>query len=181
VARKNGNAHPPLQAGGWALGGPLMVRGEASKRLWEDSQRGGGEVCQGSRRQRRNIGVRALEPHVGRSLGAVQDAARDTMKRRSFETYLDIARLHLLSALRDTKLNDLTREQVQRMYARKRDEGLRSQGYAVYTACSPSPSTTRCVGGFSNTTCARRSAGSSFWRRLVSGCEVRAGKPPSST
>ena len=46
------------------------------------------------------------------------------MKRRSFETYLDIARLHLLPAFRSTKLKDLRREQVQRMYARKRDEGL---------------------------------------------------------
>ncbi len=53
-----------------------------------------------------------------------EDAVRDTTKRRSFETYLDIARLHLLPTLRNTKLKNLTREQVQRMYARKRDEGL---------------------------------------------------------
>lgn len=61
---------------------------------------------------------------VGEFLVQYEDAVRDTMKRRSFETYLDIARLHLLPALRNTKLEDLTREQVQRMYARKRDEGL---------------------------------------------------------
>lgn len=61
---------------------------------------------------------------VGEFLVQYEDAVRDTMKRRSFETYLDIARLHLLPALRNTKLKDLTREQVQRMYARKRDEGL---------------------------------------------------------
>ena len=61
---------------------------------------------------------------VGEFLVQYEDAVRDTMKRRSFETYLDIARLHLLPALRGTKLKELTREQVQRMYARKRDEGL---------------------------------------------------------
>lgn len=61
---------------------------------------------------------------VGEFLVQYEDAVRDTMKRRSFETYLDIARLHLLPAFRDIKLKDLTREQVQRMYARKRDEGL---------------------------------------------------------
>jgi integrase len=61
---------------------------------------------------------------VGEFLVQYEDAVRDTMKRRSFETYLDIARLHLLPTFRDTKLKDLTREQVQRLYARKRDEGL---------------------------------------------------------
>lgn len=52
------------------------------------------------------------------------DAARGTMKRRSFETYLDVARLHLLPALGNTKLKDLSREQVQKLYSRKRDDGL---------------------------------------------------------
>ena len=47
---------------------------------------------------------------VGGFLVQYEDAVRDTMKRRSFETYLDIARLHLLPALRNTKLKDLTRE-----------------------------------------------------------------------
>ena len=61
---------------------------------------------------------------VGEFLVQYEDAVRDTMKRRSFETYLDIARLYLLPTFRDTKLKDLTREQVQRLYARKRDEGL---------------------------------------------------------
>lgn len=61
---------------------------------------------------------------VGEFLVQYEDAVRDTMKRRSFETYLDIVRLHVLPALRNTKLKDLTRKQVQRMYARKRDEGL---------------------------------------------------------
>lgn len=57
-------------------------------------------------------------------LGQYGDAARDTMKRRSFETYLDIARLHLLPALGNTKLKDLRREQVQKLYSRKRNEGF---------------------------------------------------------
>jgi integrase len=46
------------------------------------------------------------------------------MKRRSFETYRDIARAHLLPAFSKSKLIDLTREHVQKMYARKRNAGL---------------------------------------------------------
>ena len=41
-----------------------------------------------------------------------EGVARDTMKRRSFETYLDIVRLHLLPTLRNTNLKDLSRGQV---------------------------------------------------------------------
>jgi hypothetical protein len=55
---------------------------------------------------------------LGEFLAQYEDAVRDTMKRRSFETYLDIAWLHLLPAFGNTKLEDLTRGQVQRMYAR---------------------------------------------------------------
>ena len=54
---------------------------------------------------------------VGEFLVQYEDAVRDTMKRRSFETYLVIARLHLLPTLRNTKPKNLTREQVQRTYA----------------------------------------------------------------
>jgi integrase len=53
-----------------------------------------------------------------------EDAIRDTVKRRSLETYQDIARLHLIPAFGSTKLENLTREQVQRMYSEKRDGGL---------------------------------------------------------
>ena len=35
-----------------------------------------------------------------------------------------VARLHLLPAFGNTKLKDLTREHVQRMYSQKRDDGL---------------------------------------------------------
>ena len=52
------------------------------------------------------------------------EVARDTMKRRSLETYRGIARKHLLPALGNVKLSDLDRERVQRLYARKRDTGL---------------------------------------------------------
>jgi integrase len=53
-----------------------------------------------------------------------EEVAKDTMKRRSFETYCEIARLHLLPAFGHLQLQHLTREQVQRMYTRKRDQGL---------------------------------------------------------
>ena len=53
-----------------------------------------------------------------------EDAIRDTVKRRSLETYQDIARLHLIPAIGSTKLENLTREQVQKMYSEKRDAGL---------------------------------------------------------
>ena len=53
-----------------------------------------------------------------------EGVARDTMKRRSFETYLDIVRLHLLPALRNTNLKDLSRGQVQQLYSWKRAKGL---------------------------------------------------------
>ena len=51
------------------------------------------------------------------------------------------------------------------MYARKREEGFRPRGYAGYTACSLPPLTTRRVGGWSNTTCARRSASRGYHPR----------------
>lgn len=53
-----------------------------------------------------------------------EDVARDTMKRRSYETAKDIIRLHILPEFRTKKLKDLNREQVQRLYRTKRDAGL---------------------------------------------------------
>ena len=44
--------------------------------------------------------------------GQCEDVAKDAMERRSFETYGDIARLHLLPSLGNLKLKDLTREDV---------------------------------------------------------------------
>ena len=48
--------------------------------------------------------------------GQYEDAAKHAMKRRSFETTRDIVRLHLLAAFGDTKLRDVAREDVQRLY-----------------------------------------------------------------
>lgn len=56
--------------------------------------------------------------------GQYDEVARDTMKRRSLETYRGIARKHLLPALGSVKLAVLDRERVQRTYSRKRDAGL---------------------------------------------------------
>ena len=61
---------------------------------------------------------------VAEFFGQYEDAVRDTMKRRSLETYRDIARLHLLPTFGSNKLKDLSREHVQRLYSRKRKEGL---------------------------------------------------------
>ena len=61
---------------------------------------------------------------VAEFLEQYKAVAKETMKRRSYETYQDIVRLHLLPTFGDTKLKDLTREQVQRLYSRKRDQGL---------------------------------------------------------
>lgn len=57
-------------------------------------------------------------------LSEYEDAVRDTMKRRSFETYQSIKSKHLLPAFGSSKLIDLNRQQVQRMYSRKIDAGL---------------------------------------------------------
>ena len=57
-------------------------------------------------------------------LAQYEDAVRYTMKRRSFETYQSIAKVHILPAFGNTKLKDLRREHVQRMYSLKCDAGL---------------------------------------------------------
>ncbi len=61
---------------------------------------------------------------VAEFFGQYEDAVKDTMKRRSFETCQDVARLHLLPAFESKKLKDLTRQDVQRLYSQKRDAGL---------------------------------------------------------
>jgi integrase len=61
---------------------------------------------------------------VAEFFGQYEDVAKDTMKRRSFETCHDIARLHLLPSFGNLKLKDPTRDDVQRLYARKRAGGL---------------------------------------------------------
>jgi hypothetical protein len=66
----------------------------------------------------------ATDIKVVEIFGQYKDAVKDTMKGRSFETCCDIARLHLLPAIGGLKLKDLTREHVQGLYSRKRDQGL---------------------------------------------------------
>jgi integrase len=61
---------------------------------------------------------------VAEFLAHYEDAVGYTMKRRSFETYQSIAKVHLLLALATTKLQDLRREHVPRMYSLKREAGL---------------------------------------------------------
>ena len=68
-------------------------------------------------------------------LAQYEEVAKDTMKRRSFETYRDVARKHLLPPFGGSKPEDLSRERVRRMYPRKRDQGLcaaRGGGFTVY-------------------------------------------------
>lgn len=126
MARKNGNgegSRPRERADG---------RWEA--RYWVDGKRR--SVYGGTRKEAADKLAKALanidEPPafkpanitLGEFFEQYEDVARDTMKRRSYETYRDIARLHLLPEFGTMKLLALSREHVQRMYARKRDAGL---------------------------------------------------------
>ena len=61
---------------------------------------------------------------VAEFLKQYEDVAKNTMKRRSFETYQSIAKVHLLPAFGAIKLKDLRREHVQRAYSHKCDTGL---------------------------------------------------------
>ena len=68
--------------------------------------------------------IEATNITVSEFLAQYEEVANETMKRRSFETYRDIARSHLLPAFGKSKLKDLTREKVQQLYASKRKQGL---------------------------------------------------------
>ncbi len=128
MARKNGNgegSRPRQRADGrwearyWVGGKRYSVYGgtrkEAADRLAR--AKANSEEPRPRSAATNNITVRAF-------FAQYDDAVRDTMKRRSLETYRDIARLHLLPAFGAKKLKDLTREHVQRMYSQKRDAGL---------------------------------------------------------
>jgi integrase len=127
VARKNGNgegSRPRERADG---------RWEA--RYWTDGKRR--SVYGGTRKEAADKLVKALANEDGAPAGfeptnmtvreffeQYDDVAQDTMKRRSYETYRDIARLHLLPSFGTMKLRALGREHIQQLYRRKRDGGL---------------------------------------------------------
>ncbi len=62
------------------MGGPLLVRGEASERLRGESQEGGGEARQGDGRQRRNPAFVPTNVTLGEFLVQYEDAVKYTMK-----------------------------------------------------------------------------------------------------
>ena len=61
---------------------------------------------------------------VAEFLDQYEDVAGGAMKRRSFETYKSIAKVHILPEFGTFKLVELRREHIQRMYTLKRDAGL---------------------------------------------------------
>ena len=67
--------------------------------------------------------TQATDTTLAAFLKEYEGVAVDTMKRRSFETMQSVNRVHLLPTLGTTNLRDLDREQVQRMYSRKRNAG----------------------------------------------------------
>jgi Phage integrase, N-terminal SAM-like domain len=109
VARKNGNgegSRPRERADG---------RWEA--RYWKDGKRRGvyGSTHKGAadklveaqaNKEEAPTGFEPMNITVREFFGQYDDVARGTMKRRSYETYRDIARLHLLPAFGTMKLKD---------------------------------------------------------------------------
>jgi hypothetical protein len=127
MARKNGNgegSRPRERADGrwearyWVGGKRRSVYGSTRK---EAAERLAKAIAKG---EEPRPTLTATNITVREFFAQYDDAVRDTMKRRSLETYRDIARLHLLPAFGGNKLKDLTREAVQRMCSQKRDAGL---------------------------------------------------------
>jgi integrase len=127
VARKNGNgegSRPRQRADGrwearyWVGGKRRSVYGSTRK---EAADRLARAVANDEEPMAE---VAETDITVRQFFAQYDDSVRDTMKRRSLETYRDIARLHLLPAFGNKKLKDLTREHVQRLYSQKRDAGL---------------------------------------------------------
>jgi integrase len=127
VARKNGNgegSRPRQRADGrwearyWVGGKRYSVYGSTRK---EAADRLARAIANSEEPRPRSA---ATNITVREFFVQYDEAVRDTMKRRSLETYRDIARLHLLPAFGGKNLRDLTREHVQRMYSQKRDAGL---------------------------------------------------------
>ena len=116
---------PPAPEGRRTVGSEVLGRREEVQRLREPRKEAADRLARAianseeprPRSAATNITVREFFVQY-------DEAVRDTMKRRSLETYRDIARLHLLPAFGGKNLRDLTREHVQRMYSQKRDAGL---------------------------------------------------------
>lgn len=66
----------------------------------------------------------ASDVTVAEFLALYGDVAKGAMKRRSFETYESIAKVHILPEFGAFRLVDLGREHVQRVYTLKREGGL---------------------------------------------------------
>lgn len=106
------------------MGGRLLVRGKRRSVYGETRKAVAGKLAEALPGK---DDARVFVPSnstVGEFFADYDDVARDTMKRRSLETYRDVARLHLLPAFGTKKLKDLSREHVQRLYSRKREGGL---------------------------------------------------------
>jgi integrase len=129
VAKKNANGdglRPRKRKDGrwearyWYGGRRRSVYGRSRKevvgKLAEVVEEGQGEEAEAA--------FAPTEMTVAEFLGRYGDVARGSMKRRSFETYESIVKVHLLPELGDCKVGDLDRDDVQGMYSRKLDGGL---------------------------------------------------------
>jgi hypothetical protein len=90
------------------------TRKETARKLADAQRR---EASSGSNARPENAAAMTVREFFGR----YDTVARGTMKRRGYETYHDIARLHLLPEIGEGLLSDLSRDDVQRLYGRKRD------------------------------------------------------------
>ena len=86
------------------------TRRETARKLAE-AQRG---EASGNAASAENAAAMTVREFFGR----YDAVARGTMRRRGYETYHDIARLHLLPEIGDGRLSDLSPEDVQALYGR---------------------------------------------------------------
>ena len=63
---------------------------------------------------------------VGESLNQYLEAAKETLKKRTWEGHEETVRVHLVPSLGHLKLNKLSRSHLQSLYSAKRKEGLAS-------------------------------------------------------
>ena len=126
VARKNANgdgSRPRKRPDGrwearyWSEGKRLSIYGRTRKEVAD-------KLADALSNKGENPVFAPTNVTVAEFLVQYEDAVRNTMKRRSFETCQSIAKVHLLPAFGTIRLKDLTRDQVQRMYSHKLDAGL---------------------------------------------------------